>query len=56
MPNTKKPALGGTKPLLPGLKKPGFKPNQSRLPKGLDQGRRSKGDKPKLFPGRTGAR
>ena len=56
MPNTKKPALGGTKPLLPGSKKIGFQPGQSRLPKGLQNAKGLKGGKPKLFPGKTGSR
>lgn len=56
MPKSKKPAKRGTKPLLPGAGKPGFAPRQSRLPKGLRNGKGIKGGKPKLFPGRTGSR
>ena len=56
MPNKDKPAFRGAKILLPDLKKPGVTFNQSRLPKGLKQGKGPKGGKPKLFPGRTGSR
>ncbi len=56
MPESKKPALCGTKLLLPVAKKRGFQPNQSRLPKGLKPGKGMKGGKPKLFPGKTGNR
>ena len=56
MPKSKKPASGGPGLLLPGPKTPGFKPNQSRLPKGLTPGKGPKGGKPNLFPGRTGSR
>lgn len=56
MPKSKKPASGGTRTFVPDVKKPGFTPNQSRLPKGLTTGKGIKGGKPKLFPGRTGSR
>lgn len=56
MPKSRKPAKRGSKPLLPGPGKPGFQPNQSRLPKGLKSGKGILGGKPKLFPGRTGSR
>ena len=56
MPKSKKPARRGTKSPMPGSGKPGFQPMQSRLPKGLQNGKGVKGDKPRLFPGRTGSR
>ena len=56
MPKSKKPAKRGTKSFAPDVKKPGFTPTLSRLPKGLSQDKALKGGKPKLFPGRTGSR
>ena len=56
MPKSKKPAKRGTKNYAPDVKKPGFTPTVSRLPKGLSTDKGFKGGKPKLFPGRTGSR
>lgn len=56
MPKSKKPARRGTRTFAPDVKKPGFMPTLSRLPKGLSQDKGLKGGKPKLFPGRTGSR
>ncbi len=59
MPKSKKPARRGANKAVPGNTKPGFQPNQSRLPQTLKQDQGPKGakrGKPLLFPGRTGGR